>query len=166
MVYLIGIPLVAILAALQSTLMTQIHFLDGRPDLVLLAIVGWSLTGRSEEAMAFGLAGGILLDLYSGLPLGYSAIWLILIAYLISYARGRFWESHILLPLGVMLIASALCQAGNIGGVLLIGHAIDFAGAAARVALPSTFLNLVFILPVVQLAASISEAMTPPQVTV
>jgi rod shape-determining protein MreD len=164
--YLIGIPLMALLAALQSTLMTQIHFLDGRPDLVLLAVVGWSLTGRSEEAMAFGLAGGLLLDLYSGLPLGFSAILLILIAYLISFAQGRFWESHILLPLGVMLIASGLYHAGGIGGVLLIGHPINFLAAATRVALPSTFLNLVLILPVAQLAAGISEAMASPQVTV
>jgi rod shape-determining protein MreD len=166
MVYAIGIPFLALLAVLQSSVLSYLRFLDGRPDLVLLAVVAWGLTGRAREAMAWGFTGGIFLDLLSGLPLGTSSLMLTLIAYLVSFWEGRFWEAHLLMPLAVTLIASLIYQFFGLGAIALSGRGIDVSMAIGRVIMPSTFLNLLLALPVAQLARSISQRISPPEVSI
>ena len=138
---LLGIPLLAFLAVLQSTILSHIQLLDGRPDAVLIAVVGWSIAGRTNEAMVWGLIGGAFLDLYSGVPFGSTSIALIIVAYLVSFPEGRFWESHVIMPLGVMLVASTVFHMLGIGTLVLIGEPIDFDTALTRVLLPSTFMG-------------------------
>jgi rod shape-determining protein MreD len=166
MAYLIGIPLLAFLAVLQSAIFGHIRLLDGRPDLVLLAIVGWGVVGRGREAMVWGLIGGLFLDLLSGIPFGASAIALVLVAYLASFSEGRLWEAHLLMPLGVTLMGSLLYHGLTLAALMLAGHTIDLETAAMRVLLPSTFLNLVLALPAAQLAEALRRSFSRPEVTI
>jgi rod shape-determining protein MreD len=163
--YLIGVPLLALLAVLQSTILSRILLLDGRPDLVLLAVVGWGLAGRSQESLVWAMVGGLFLDLLSGVPLGTTAIALVVVAYVVSFSEGRFWEAHFLMPLGVTLFASLFYHAFGLGVMLLSGRALDLLTVGARVILPSTFLNLVLALPASQLAEGLRESLFPPEVS-
>jgi rod shape-determining protein MreD len=162
--YLIGLPLMAFLAILQSSLMGHLQLFDGRTDLVLLAVVSWGLAGRSEEALAWGMVGGLFLDLLSGLPFGVSALGLILVAFLVSLMEGRFWEAHLLMPLGVMLFASFFYHLIGILVVLLTGREVSLAFAVGRIVLPSTFLNVALALPASQLAIGLKDRLFPPEV--
>ncbi len=166
MAYLIGIPLLAFLAVLQSAIFGHIRLLDGRPDLILLAVISWGVVGRGREAMVWGLIGGLLLDLLSGIPFGASAIALVLVAYLASLSEGRLWEAHLLMPLGVTLIGSLLYHGLTLAALMLAGHTIDLETAAVRVLLPSTFLNLVLALPAAQLAEALRRSLSRPEVTI
>ncbi len=164
MIYAAGIPLLGLLAVLQSSVLSYLRFLDGRPDLVLLAVVAWGLTGRPREAMVWGLTGGIFLDLLSGMPIGISSLTLTLIAYLVSFLHGRFWEAHLLMPLAVTLIASLLYHFAGLGAYALSGTGINISMAIGRIIMPSTFLNLLLALPLTQLARSAHQNIFPPEV--
>jgi rod shape-determining protein MreD len=166
MAYLIGIPLLGILAIVQSAVLTHFGLLDGRPDLVLLAVVAWSLTGRWREAMILGFTGGLFLDLLSGVPFATSAIALVMVAGFASLLEGRFWEANFLIPLGVMLAGSLAYHGVELGALLIAGRAIDLELAATRVILPSTFLNLVLSIPAAQLAGSLRRSLFPPEVAI
>jgi rod shape-determining protein MreD len=166
MAYLVGLPLLGLLAILQSAVLSHVGLLDGRPDLVLLAVVGWSLTGRWREAMIWGFAGGFLLDLLSGIPFGTSAVALVVVASVASLLEGRFWEANLLIPLGVMLFASLAYHGILLGVLVLAGRPIDLGMAAGRVILPSTFLNLVFAIPAAQVVASLARSLFPPEVAI
>jgi rod shape-determining protein MreD len=166
MANLIGIPLLTLFAILQSTLIVYVRLLDGRPDLVLLTVVSWSLAGRAEEAMLWGAVGGLLLDLLSGYPLGSTALILILIAFLVSLAEGRLWEINLVLPLGVMLAASLIFHYLGLLTLPLLGRQIDLLFATARVILPSTFLNMLLALPAFQLAQGLKNRLYPPEVEI
>jgi rod shape-determining protein MreD len=166
MIYAIGVPVLALLAVLQSSILSYWRLLDGRPDLVLIAVVAWGLTGRARETMVWGLIGGLFLDLFSGLPVGTSSLVLVLIAYLASFLEGRFWEANLLLPLVVMLIASLVYHFFGFGAIILSGRGIDFVMALSRIILPSTFLNLLLVLPVAQLAKSAYQRIFPPEVSI
>jgi rod shape-determining protein MreD len=166
MSYLIGIPLLAVLAILQSTVFNDLTLLDGRPDLILLVIVAWGINARSQDAMIWGLIGGIFLDLLSGLPLGTSAIILVAIAYLVSFTEGRFWEANFLMPMGVMILFSFLYHLFNLFIIWILGKQIDISYTLVRFILPSVFLNLILALPVAQLIKSIRNSIYPPEVTI
>ncbi|HEX9680226.1 MAG TPA: rod shape-determining protein MreD [Anaerolineales bacterium] len=160
-----GAAILAGLAVLQSTVLSQFTILDGRPDLVLLAVMGWAVAGRPEEAMVWGLIGGCFLDLYSGIPFASTSIVLVLLAYLVSFLGSRFWQAHFFLPLGVVLAASFVLHAWGIGLLLILGREIDLSQALTRVVLPSTFLNLALALPAAQAAAGLSRTLHPPEVS-
>jgi rod shape-determining protein MreD len=166
MIYAIGVPLLALLAVLQSSVLSYMRLLDGRPDLVLITVVAWGLTGRSRETMLWGLIGGIFLDLLSGLPVGASALVLVVIAYLVSFLEGRFWEANLLLPLVVMLVASLIYHFFGFGVIVLSGRGFDLGMALTRIILPSTFLNLILALPMAQLAKSVYLRFFPPEVRI
>ncbi len=164
MAYVIGIPLLTLLAILQSVLMGYFELLDGRADLVLVAVVSWSLTRRSEEAMVLGVIGGFALDLLSGLPFGSSALILLIVTFLVSFLEGRFWEAHLLMPLGVMLVASLTYHMLSTFMIMILAQDISFAYVFRRIILPSTFLNVVIALPASQLASALHYRLFPQEV--
>jgi len=164
--YLLGVPLMALLAILQSTVFGTFRLLDGAPDLVLIAVVSWGQTGRTREAMVFALLGGLFLDLLSGAPFGLTAIGLILVAFLVSRLEGRFWEANFLLPLGIMVAASVIYHADLFLATAASGRPVDLDIAITRVFLPSAVLDVLLALPAAQLALRAHEALFPPQVKV
>lgn len=166
MSYLIGIPLLALLAILQSVIFNDLTLLDGRPDLILLTVVAWGINARSRDAMIWGLIGGLFLDLLSGLPLGTSAIILVAIAYLVSFTEGRFWEANFLMPMGAMILFSFLYHLFNLIILWILGKQIDLSYTLVRLILPSVFLNLILSLPASQFIKSIRNSIYPPEVTI
>ncbi|MCK5645325.1 MAG: hypothetical protein KAH97_01010, partial [Anaerolineales bacterium] len=78
----------------------------------------------------------------------------------------RFWESHILMPLGVMLLLSPLFYFLSIVTLWMLGHDINLGIAIARVILPGTFLNLLLILPGTQLLSAVNRLIHPPEVSI
>ncbi len=166
MAYAIGIPVVMLLAILQSAVVSQFRLGDGQADLVLVAVVAWGLTGRSKEAMIFGLIGGILLDLLSALPIGTTSLILVLIAYLVSLTEGRLWGAHLLTPLGVVFAASLIFSGYQLLASILAGAVVDLPTVASRVILPEAFLNVLLAIPAAQLAHALQRALFPPEVEI
>jgi rod shape-determining protein MreD len=164
--YLVGVPVMALLAILQSSVFSMLRILDGAPDLVLIAIVGWSLTGRMHESMVLALVGGLFLDLLSGAPFGLSAVGLVIVAYLVSFLEGRFWEANFLIPLGVMSAAAVVYHANLALAAALSGRPIDLELAVSRVLLPSALLDVLLALPAAQLAVRVRDLLFPPRVKV
>lgn len=162
----IGVFLLGLLAALQSSFLGHLRLLDGRPDAVLLAVVGWSLVAEPKLAMTWGLVGGLFLDLLSGHLFGTCTLVLTVIAYITSIAASRFWSAHLLMPLAATLMASTLFYGAEIAALLISGRALDLTYALLRVVLPGSFLNLVLAVPTSQLAESLHRRLFPPQVTV
>jgi rod shape-determining protein MreD len=164
MVYIIGVPLMALMALIQSTMLSQFRFLSGRPDLILLVVIGWGLAGRSTESMVFAFFGGLFLDFFSALPFGTHAIALVLVALLVSLYERRIWEANILIPLGITLMGSLVYHMIILAVLLLSGRQIDLTFAFGRVILPSTFLNIILAIPMAQAMAGIARRLYPAEV--
>lgn len=162
--YLIGIPFLAALAVVQSSLLSHLRFLDGRPDLILLAVVGWALTGRSLEALFWGFVGGLFLDLLSEIPVGVTSGVMVLVAVVITVSEGRFWGAHPLLRLAAVLVASVLLHGISFGSLILSGRPFDFNLAFSRIMLPSIFLNVLLALPAVEVAESVEGFLFPSRI--
>ena len=149
---------------LQTSLISHLRLLDGRPDLVLLAVIGWALTGRGHEAMILGFFGGLFLDAFSVVPLGVSAIALVIVAAVVSYSEGKFWGVNPIMQLAAVLVGSAIYYAAVILALALAGQQIDLQLALSRIILPSLFLNLILTLPAAQLSESLRRVLYPAKV--
>jgi rod shape-determining protein MreD len=162
----LGIPILAALAILQSSLLSQVRLLEGAPDLILVAAIGWALTGRAEESMILGFIGGIFLDLLSGVPFGVTALALVIVTYVVSASENRFWGTHPLLQMAATLFSSGIFHAVIILSLVLTGRSIDFNILVSRVLLPTVFLNLLLVLPAVQFAEFLRRNLYPPEVEI
>jgi rod shape-determining protein MreD len=163
---LLGVAGIGLLAALQASLVNHLQLLDGRPDLVLLGITSWALTGHGRQAMLLGFVGGLALDLFSAVPMGVSSAALVVVAWLVSYSEGRFWGVHPLMQLAAVLTASAVFYATQLASLWVAGHPIDLPTAVNRAILPGVFLNLILALPSTQLAEALDRFFAPRQVAV
>jgi len=164
--YLIGIPLLAVLAVLQSSIVSQIGLLEGHLDLILVTTIAWSLAGRANDAMILGLIGGLILDLLSGMPFGSTAIVYVGVLYLVSLLEGQLWGGHMLLPPAIALFASLVVYAYELGVLYIMGRQVPLSYAIPRVILPSALLNLLFALPVYHLMSSLLNRLYPAEVQI
>lgn len=147
-----GLPLLIVSTMLQSTLLAHLRLLGGQPDLVLLIVVSWSLLGRNPEGMAWAFVGGLLLDLFSGAPLGVSSVGLVLAAFVAGLGPGQVSRNNVVLPPVMILVGTAIYH----GVTLALLVALDLQPPAwldslSYVTLPSGLLNLALVLPVFQL---------------
>ncbi len=145
---LIGLPLLVLAAVLQSTALVHLRVLDGTLDLTLLFVLGWTLASDWRGGMIWGLMGGLCLDLLSGAPLGTAMLGLVLVAYFASLTEGRFWRSHILLPLASVILGTLGLHLIYMTVLRLNGEPINVGLALARITLPTVVLNTAGMLPI------------------
>lgn len=154
----------ALLAVLQTSLVSQLRLLEGRPDLVLLAVVAWALTGRGHEAMILGFAGGLFLDAFSAVPLGVSSAALVIVAAAASYSEGQFWGINPIMQLAAVLVGTLIYYGAIMVTLIATGQPLDLQLALGRIVLPGLFVNLILTLPTVQIAEGLHDLLHPPRV--
>ncbi len=166
MSYVVGLPLLALAAVLQATLLAQFRLFGGTVDLVLLLSLNWTLMGEWRGGPIWALIGGLCLDLLSGGPFGANAIALVLVAYGASLSEGRFWSSHVLLPLATVLLGTVVDHLVYLLILAVTGHSVSWGASLAQVTLPTVLLNTVLMLPVYQLVRWLHSVLHPAAVRI
>lgn len=135
------VPLLAVIALIQTTLLPI--FLPGpvRPDLMLMIVVGWGVVHGDGEAALWGLAGGLVLDLFSGAPFGLHTFGLGAIGWLADTLQTNFFRSNLLVPLATIFVATILYHIGQAAVMQLLGYTINWAFYSFNVVLPTAILN-------------------------
>ncbi|MBN1247404.1 MAG: rod shape-determining protein MreD [Anaerolineae bacterium] len=136
-----GIPILLLAAVLQSAWLEDLHIIGGRPDLVLLLAVTWSIIRGAEEGALWGFVGGVFCDLLSG---GGFGLWTLSLT-TVGFVAGQPWVHS----LGPTVIRLALMSAlGTLFGHLLLllamgllGYTVDVGRAVQTVAGPAALLN-------------------------
>jgi rod shape-determining protein MreD len=163
----LSLPIMILAAALQVTLMPQIGFLGGRPDLVLLVIVSWALNSTLEQAVLWAFVGGICKDLLSAAPIGTSAIGLILIIFAIHTIRQQLFSVGLFTLIWVSLIGTIIQEFTILLIVLASGFQPQFASQLGYgiiitqfqlFIVPTIVYNLIGIIPVYVIVRIIQRA--------
>ena len=136
-----GIPILLIAAVVQSAWLEDVLILGGRPDLVLLLVVTWSIIRGAHEGVVWGFVGGICCDLLSG---GSFGLWTLSLT-AVGLLAGQPWVH----ALGPTVMRLALMSAlGTILGhlillvlMILLGYVVDFGRGFQTVAIPAAALN-------------------------
>lgn len=144
----LSLPILALAAALQSSVVPQIRFLGGGPDLVFLCVLSWAIHAQLEEAVTWALVGGIIQDLLSATATGTSAVGLLLVVFGVCQIAGQFHRVGFFLITGMVLIGSLVQQVSLMILLPLTGFQIDLLSDFSYVVIPTLFYNLVFIWPI------------------
>jgi rod shape-determining protein MreD len=146
--YYICIPILALAAALQSSVVPQFRLYSGQVDVVLLLVITWAVHAELEEGLFWAFTGGILQDLLSITPLGTSSIGMVTIVFGLDFLRRRLFRINLIWLTGTVILGTVLQQTVIYLALLIQGSSYDIIEVLRYVLLPGLFFNLVLLLPV------------------
>jgi rod shape-determining protein MreD len=130
------------LALVQTSLGPFLTIAGVHPDLVLVAVIGWTLLRGSEEGLLWAVIGGLGLDLLSGGPFGVMTIALIITSLLTRLGYGRVFGSYLVIPLALTFPLSLAYYLTHSLLLSLLNRPIAWLPALAHVILPASLLNI------------------------
>lgn len=144
----LSVPLLALAAILQTSVMPQIRLQDGAPDLVFLIVLSWAIRTNVESAVLWAFVGGIFQDLLSAAPTGASVLGMIPIVFLIGGLAGQVYRIGFLLIIGLVTLGTLIKQIGLLLVLAFSGYTISPVDDFSRVIVTTLLYNLVFIWPI------------------
>jgi rod shape-determining protein MreD len=135
------IPLLALAAIVQITILPQVPVFGYKPDLALALVVAWAMLAPLGEAAVWGFIVGGFLDLASGLPFGIHTLALTLLGWLIGWGQATFFRGNLLAPPIAIALATLVHNVILLGILALFNWQIDWAAYLLRVTLPAAILN-------------------------
>jgi rod shape-determining protein MreD len=163
MTTLLAFPILGILLVLQSAIFSQIPLLQGTTDLVLLALIAWSLQRRVRTAWQWGIIGGLLVGFVSAVPFYVYVVGYLLAVGFALLLRQRIWQIPLLAMFiatffGTLVIHIATLIALRVSGTVLpVGASINL------IILPSILLNLLLALPFFTLFSDLANFLYPEE---
>jgi rod shape-determining protein MreD len=144
----LAIPILALAAALQASILPQISLAGGGPDLVFLLVLSWAIDTDLRQGAAWAFIGGLMLDLLSALPVGTSSIPLLIIVFAISGIGTQIYRLGLLLLVSLALGGTLFQQMMTLILSALLGHNVNWVQDFTSIVVPTMFYNLVLIVPV------------------
>jgi rod shape-determining protein MreD len=162
----LSVPILALIAALQVTVVPQFGILGGRPDLVFLFVIAWALNSSLDAGVIWAFAGGIIKDLLSATPVGTSVVGLIFLVFAIHFIRQQIYRVSIISLVWITLLGSLFYQLTVLLIMFLTGFQPAFLNRLGLaplvndltyVILPTIVYNLVLVFPIYWLVRRIQK---------
>lgn len=162
----LSIPILGGLLLIQSAILTHFPLLRGTADLVLVGVVAWGLQKRVHTAWRWGIIGGLLVGLASGL-LFWASLAIYLAATGIALAlRQRVWQAPILAMFIATFLATLIAHLITLIALRLGGTSLPLLQTLNLISLPSAILNLVFAIPLFYMLADLAKWLYPEELEV
>ena len=139
-IYLV-IPLLVIVAVLQSAVVSHLTVRGVFADLPLLIVTSWALLRGPREGVIWGFIAGVSVDLLSGAPFGAATLSLMAVGFLAGLSKGGVFHAHFLSPALVMFLATMLYSLIFLTIVWASGSLVSWLPSLVSMVLPSAPLN-------------------------
>lgn len=166
MATLIAIPLLGGLMMIQSAIASRLTVLHGTIDLVLLAILAWSLQKPVETGLQWGLIGGLFMAVFSNLPPAVALAAYVLVAGLGTLLRRSNWQAPVLAMLVAVFLGTLIVHGLSYASLRFTGDPIPLASALNLITLPSLLINLLVAIPAYALMGDLAEWLYPEELEV
>lgn len=141
------------LVLLQTAVVPKLAPTAVRPDLVLLAMVAWGLRTNAVTAARGGIVAALLLDSFSGAPLGTSLVGLTAVLLLLRLGEVGGIKGDLLVALGAALVGTVVFDVVSLLVLEAFGRAIDWRATIGNAILPAAVVNALFM-PIIYGAAA------------
>lgn len=162
--FYLAVPIMTILAILQSAIIVRFPLLGFVPQLPFLAALSWGLLHDAEEGVTWAFVGGFCIDLFSITPTGLTPLaWMIAILAVIELIQV-FPTNRYILPTITGALGTLLYMALQFLLLRLFGYQTGLDVMLAL--LPLSILHGILILPVYWLMYTLMQRIRPRRVTI
>jgi len=138
----VSVPLLLLVAVIQSTLLPRLAVTAVHPDLMLLVVVAWGLLKGNPDVLVWGFIGGLSLDLFSGLPLGAGTLPMLVVAGLAGVGAVGVSGRHFAVPLTGAFLATFAYYGISVLVLNALGRPLPLATFVLQTVLPASLLNV------------------------
>ena len=125
MLFYLMIPLLLLLAVVQSTAAGRLQLGGVKPDLVLLLVIGGTLLYGGRSGILWAFVGGVAIDLFSGGPLGASSLAMMAAVLIVSIGHRPLSRYNPLVPLAAAALGT-LVYASVYLGILAVFNSMGW----------------------------------------
>ena len=166
MATLLALPVLVVMLILQSAILSRMTLLHGTTDLVLLAVIAWSLQKRVQTAWLWGIIGGLLVTIASNLPPGVSLASYLLAVGMALVLRQRVWQVPILSMFVATILGTLIIQGLAYLVLRLNGLPLPVLTVINQITLPSILLNLLVAIPIFAIMSDFARWIYPEELEV
>lgn len=157
--FAIAAGLLAFAALLQSVLGPFLPIVHGRPDLVLVVVLAWSMLRGSGEGAFVGFLGGLLLDSVSYSQFGINAALFGLIGYATGLPEVNVYRGNLPYFLGITAVATFVYHTLYFLILQALGNLMPPLIETYTTALPAALLNALLVPPMFVLCRRLLRAL-------
>ncbi len=137
------IPMLGLVAVVQTALVPLVSLGGIKIDLPLMVVVAWGLTSLPGDAAIWGFIAGAFLDLVSGMPFGTQTFALTIIGLLLGIVQTTIFRTNVILPPAAMALSTLAYNVLVLAVLSTLGWQIAWGNYLVRVTLPAAILNTI-----------------------
>lgn len=147
-----GMILIAL--AVQTTILAHLAFFGARPDVLLILVISFALLRGPDEGKWFGLAGGLVSDLFLTRLFGMQTLIKMLTGYWAGSLAGKFFSENWGIPMAASAIFTGIQETVLYGLSRYVGGLPWELGLFVRTALPRAIAYNLLLTPWIYLVVS------------
>ncbi len=159
-----GLPILIVVAVLQSTVLYHVRFIGGSFDTMLIIVLAWSLAQRGNDGLIWAFVGGLIADSLSAGPPGAITLSLVGVIAVISVTEGRFYKANWPVAMISSVLGTLIYHLIYLLVLAISGYPVNLIDTIAVVTFPSAILNFLLMLPTYQTARVVARLAAPPKV--
>jgi rod shape-determining protein MreD len=145
---LLAFPILALVAVLQTTIVSRLQLLSGSADLMLVVLASWALQEQVDTAWHWAILGGFMMAALSGLPFLATILGYLAVVGLARLVIKRVWELPIVAMFFVTFLGTLIFQLISYLALLISGETIPANDVFSLIILPGVLLNLLIAIPI------------------
>lgn len=153
------------LALVESSWGNVLNVAGVHPDLVLVAVISWSVLRGAPEGLVWAVVGGLCLNLFSSGPFGLIIAPLAIVCLLARLGYSRVYGAHIALPLFLTFPLSVVFYLSYALLLSLTGRPLAWSATLVQIILPASLLNIVAMLVLFPLLRRLHRRVSPPAIS-
>ncbi|MEJ2747436.1 MAG: rod shape-determining protein MreD [Anaerolineae bacterium] len=142
----LAIPVMLLLAVLQTAVLPHFPVLGLIPQLPFLVALAWGLLRGMNEGLVWAFIGGLFLDLFSVAPMGVTSLSYMLAILAVVWIENAMPADRFFVPVIMAIAATVIYLLVYLILLRLLGYLTTLQGAAAL--LPTAILHGLLILPI------------------
>lgn len=166
MAIFLAIPILGLMVILQSAIFSQIHLLYGTLDLVLLALIAWSVQERVTTTWHWSVVAGLLASLATSIPAPAVVLAYITAAGIARLMQRIFWQRPLLAMVTATFLATIATQAISMVTLVIGGAELPLLETFYLITVPSALLNLLLAIPFYALINDLAEWLYPETIEI
>ncbi len=157
----IGVPILILAALLNAAVMPELRIGGGAPDMVFLFVLAWAMMADVREALIWAIIGGVLQDVFSIVPLGTSALGLVVVAFMAGTFLGRVSRNNFIVPPLAAGAGTVICHLSVLLVMGAVGMSVPLFRGLFYVTVPTMLYNVVLIFPVFRMMDTVYRWLHP-----
>lgn len=164
MATLIAVPVLGALVILQSAVISRAPLIYGTADVILLALIAWSVQERVTTAWHWSIIGGLMVSFVSAIPTSVILAGYLLATGIAVLLRFRVWQIRLLAMLAATFFGTLITHALAITSLRLNETAIPILESFNTITLPSILLNLLVAVPMYAIIGDLANWLYPEEI--